>query len=127
MLLTPAQKWLLFFSAILGLLAVAAGAFGSHALKSRLAQDQLVIFEVAARYQMYHALAIGLALFAAAVLSSDLATCAGWIFVVGTLIFSGSLYLLVFTGLKTFGAVTPMGGVLLLIGWFCLAISAFTK
>ncbi len=104
------MKILLSLGALLGFIAVAAGAFGAHALKSRLSQDMLSVFEVGVRYQMYHALAILLA----ALLT---ASTAGWFFLGGTVLFSGSLYLLALTGIKTFGMITPIGGVILLIGW----------
>jgi uncharacterized membrane protein YgdD (TMEM256/DUF423 family) len=125
MLLTLCQKWLLLLSASLGFISVAAGAFGSHALKSHLAPEKLAVFEVAARYQMYHALAMGLALFASTLLPGAFAPLSGWLFFAGTLIFSGSLYLFVFTGMRIFGAITPIGGLLLLLAWLCLALSSF--
>lgn len=109
--------------AIVSGLAVAAGAFGAHALRSRLDQGDLAIFETAVRYQMYH----GLALFAAAWLISHRANQAGlaaWAFLAGVVIFSGSLYLLVLTGNRWLGAITPIGGVAFLIGWVLLAIAA---
>jgi len=95
--------------------AVAAGAFGAHALRSRLEPRDLEIFETAARYQMYH----GLALLAVAwlITQGTGATVAGWAFTIGTALFSGSLYLMVFTGQRWLGAVTPLGGVAFLIGW----------
>jgi uncharacterized membrane protein YgdD (TMEM256/DUF423 family) len=107
--------------ALLGGLAVAAGAFGAHALRGRLSSEMLSAFETGARYQMYHALA----LLAVAVLlerrpAGALRT-AGWCFAGGTLVFSGSLYLLALTGTTWWGAVTPLGGVALLFGWGTLA------
>ncbi|MEK7786359.1 MAG: DUF423 domain-containing protein [Chloroflexota bacterium] len=110
---------------ILGGLAVALGAFGAHGLRARLAADLLATFETGVRYHMYHALA----LFAvAAAISkwpgSNLPVLAGWLFVVGTILFSGSLYLLAVTGLRWLGAITPFGGVAFLAGWTCLVIAA---
>lgn len=105
----------------LAFISVAAGAFGAHALKQKLSPDLLNVFEVGVRYQMYHALA----LFAVSSLQSysyGLMTGAGWVFIAGTAIFSGSLYLLALTGIRSFGAVTPIGGVLLLLGWALFAI-----
>lgn len=101
--------------AIMAGTAVAAGAFGAHALRSRLEPRDLEIFETAARYQMYH----GLALLAVAWLITQVtgASAAGWAFTIGTALFSGSLYLMVFTGQRWLGAVTPLGGVAFLIGW----------
>ncbi len=101
--------------AVLAGTAVAAGAFGAHALRSRLEPRDLEIFETAARYQMYH----GLALLAVAwlITQGTSASAAGWAFTIGTALFSGSLYLMVFTGQRWLGAVTPLGGVAYLIGW----------
>ncbi len=114
-------------AATLAGLAVAAGAFASHALKDRLTERALEIFETAARYQMYHALA----LFLVAVLLSRLESVpptlavAGYAFIAGIALFSGSLYALSFTGINWLGAVTPLGGVAFLVGWGCVAIAAW--
>ena len=105
-------------------ISVAAGAFGAHALRSRLEPRLLEVFETGARYQMYHALAliaVGLLMHRAA---STLATSAGWLFVAGTVLFSGSLYAMAFTGIRALGAITPLGGVCFLAGWACIAIAA---
>lgn len=108
-----------------GALAVALGAFGAHALRSRLSQERLDTFETGVRYQMYHALALLFAAFAAGHWpASGLPIYAGWLFVAGTLLFSGSLYLLVLSGKRWWGAVTPFGGVAFIAGWVCLAITA---
>lgn len=123
--MTSAQKWLLIAGSLLGFLAVAAGAFGGHALKQRLTPDMHAIFEVGARYQMYHALAICLAVWVSTVIPGLFPPLAGWVFVVGTLIFSGSLYTLTLSGVRSWGAITPIGGILLLAGWLCLAIAVF--
>lgn len=104
--------------------SVAAGAFGAHALKSRLAPELLVTFETAARYQMYHALGLILiGLFAASRPTRGL-DIAGWSMVAGTMLFSGSLYALAVTGVRALGAITPFGGVAFLAGWALLAWSA---
>jgi uncharacterized membrane protein YgdD (TMEM256/DUF423 family) len=109
--------------ALSGLLAVACGAFGAHALKERLAPDALQVWETAARYQMYHALAlIGIALLLGRG-GNPWAVRAGWGFVVGTLLFSGSLYALAWTGIRGLGAVTPLGGVAFIAGWLMLALA----
>ncbi len=108
---------------IFGALAVVLGAFGAHALRSRLDPRDMEIFETAVRYQMYHAFA----LFAAAwLLSRNLpsAAFAAWGFIIGVVIFSGSLYLLVATGHRWLGAVTPIGGVAMIAGWCFLAFAA---
>ncbi|HZE76736.1 MAG TPA: DUF423 domain-containing protein [Gemmatimonadales bacterium] len=106
-----------------GLVAVAAGAFGAHGLRSRLSPDLLAVFETAARYQMYHALALIAVAWATTRWPGSLATWAGWLFTAGTLIFSGSLYALALSGLRWLGAITPLGGVCFLAGWLCLALS----
>ena len=103
------------------LIAVAAGAFGAHALRTRLSPDLLAVFETGARYQMYHALALFAAGWVAGRWGSSQATWAGCFFVAGTVIFSGSLYLLSLTGMRWLGAVTPLGGLSFLLGWACLA------
>ena len=107
--------------AVLGVLAVAAGAFGAHALRARLTPGDLAIFETAARYQMYHALALLAAAWAVGRWPGVPAQAAGWLFLGGTLVFSGSLYLLVLTGQRWLGAITPIGGLGLLAGWAALA------
>jgi len=105
--------------AISGGLAVAAGAFGAHSLENTLDPRGMAVFETAARYQMYHALAlIAVGLMASRGRRVDLA---GWAFLVGTLLFSGSLYALALTGERRLGAITPIGGVGFLVGWAALA------
>jgi uncharacterized membrane protein YgdD (TMEM256/DUF423 family) len=106
-----------------GLVAVAAGAFGAHGLRSRLAPDLLAVFETAARYQMYHALALIAVAWATTRWPGSLVSWAGWLFTAGTLIFSGSLYALALSGLRWLGAITPLGGLCFLAGWLCLALS----
>lgn len=107
--------------AILGFLAVGLGAFGAHALEGRLEARELATFETAVRYQMVHALALVLVGWVVGRWPGGGAVVAGWAFVVGVAIFSGSLYLLVLTGARWWGAVTPLGGVALLVGWAALA------
>jgi uncharacterized membrane protein YgdD (TMEM256/DUF423 family) len=112
--------------AVWGFLAVAMGAFGAHGLKDRLtALGQAASFQTAAQYHMYSALsllAVGLLIMVGR--SGTAATVAGWAFLVGSLLFSGSLYLLAVTGLKWLGAITPLGGVAMLVGWAALAVAA---
>jgi uncharacterized membrane protein YgdD (TMEM256/DUF423 family) len=117
----------LFFSmgAVSGFIGVALGAFGAHALKSRLAPDLLATFEVGVRYQMYHALALLAVGWAQTRWPGPVLNAGGWLFVAGTLLFSGSLYVLSLTGEKWLGAVTPVGGLALLGGWLCLAWGAW--
>jgi uncharacterized membrane protein YgdD (TMEM256/DUF423 family) len=115
----------LFFGlgAASGFVAVAAGAFGAHALRARLSAEPLAVFETAARYQMYHALALMAVAWAAARWPGALPQWAGWLFVAGTVLFSGSLYALALSGSRWLGAITPLGGVAFLAGWICLALA----
>ena len=103
--------------------AVGAGAFGAHALRARLAPDMLAVFETAAHYQMYHALALISVAWVAARWPGGIAPWAGWLFVAGTLLFSGSLYLMALTGMRWLGAVTPLGGLAFLAGWLTPALA----
>lgn len=103
-------------------IAVALGAFGAHALKSRLSPDMLAVYETGVRYQMAHALALLAVAWASTRWPGSAAISAsGWLFVAGTLLFSGSLYVLALTGVRGFGAVTPLGGLAWLLGWAALA------
>lgn len=117
----------IFFSlgAFLALLAVVFGAFGAHILKQKISVDLLAIFEVAVRYQMYHAL--GLIALALAYLHFPgyPLIIAGWLFVLGTLFFSGSLYILALSGNTIWGAITPIGGLLWIIGWLFVCYAPF--
>lgn|SRR5690554_4085470 len=110
--------------ALLGALGVAAGAFGSHALSGRLAADRMELYELAARYQMLHALALLGAAWAAQRWPSGWTTAAGWLLVIGVLIFCGTIYALAFGAPRVLGAVTPIGGMSLIVGWLLLAIAA---
>lgn len=112
--------WILGCAAALA--AVAAGAFGAHALRARIPAERLEVWNTAASYQMYHALALLIVGLAAMRWpgSASLPT-AGWMFVGGIVLFSGSLYLLALTGTRWLGAVTPVGGVAFLVGWILLA------
>ena len=115
----------LFFGlgAVSAFLAVAAGAFGAHALRARLTPEMLAVFETGARYQMYHALGLMAVAWAVARWPGAAAVWAGWLFVVGTVLFSGSLYALALSGARWLGAITPLGGVACLAGWVCLAVA----
>ena len=106
--------------ALSGLIAVAAGAFAAHGLRHQLAPEQLGVFETAARYQMYHALALLAVAWAAVRWPGSSAVLAGWCFVAGIVVFSGSLYVLAFTGVRWLGAITPLGGLAFLAGWALL-------
>jgi len=118
------EKTFVVLGALSGFVSVAAGAFGAHALKARLGPDLLAVFETGARYQMYHALALVAAGWAAARFPGSAAHAAGWLFLAGTVLFSGSLYALALTGVRGLGAVTPVGGVAFLGGWLALAWAA---
>ncbi|MCG8421541.1 MAG: DUF423 domain-containing protein [Proteobacteria bacterium] len=110
------MKLFLALAGINGFIAVMAGAFGAHALRDRLSERHLEVFEIGVRYQMYHALAlIGAAWLVS--LQAPMARAAGWSFVAGIAIFSGSLYILALTGHNKLGAITPLGGLALLVGW----------
>jgi uncharacterized membrane protein YgdD (TMEM256/DUF423 family) len=102
---------------------VLCGAFAAHALKARLTPEHLVVFETGARYQLLHALGI-LAAAAAVPYLGDRAAWGGWLLLAGTVLFSGSLYLLALTGLRWLGLVTPLGGVAFVVGWVLLALAA---
>src|SRR3954471_2602469 len=118
----------LLVGSLLGFLGVAAGAFGAHGLRSRLSVDMLAVFETAVRYQMYHVFAILLVAAAIGRLGdARLLALAGWFFVAGIVLFSGSLYALALTGVTTLGAITPIGGLAFLVGWACLAIFAAAR
>lgn len=114
------NRFLASSGAISAFIAVAAGAFGAHALKERLDPSMLQTFETGARYQMYHALALFIAAIAAGHGDSPPALWAGRLFLLGTVLFSGSLYALALTGLRGLGAITPFGGLAFLAGWVCL-------
>ena len=112
---------------LFGALGVALGAFGAHGLEERLSSDALSTYQTAARYQMYHALALLAVTYAATRWpGSWLPKAAGWSFVVGIILFSGSLYLLSLTDVGWLGAIAPLGGAALIIGWLCLALAAWT-
>jgi uncharacterized membrane protein YgdD (TMEM256/DUF423 family) len=115
------QKTFLLLGAFLAFTAVAAGAFGAHALKQKLQPDMLNAFEVGVRYQMYHALALILVAILYSTHPSGLMSASGWTLFAGTFIFSGSLYALAISGIRALGAITPIGGVFLLIGWLLFA------
>ena len=112
----------LLAASLFGLLGVALGAFGAHALRARVTPERLVTFETGVRYMLYHAFAL-FAVVAVRTWGPDSAASAvaGMAFVVGVLLFSGSLFLLVLTDTPRWGAVTPLGGVILLVGWAALA------
>lgn len=122
-------RWFGLIAAVLGCSGVAAGAFGAHALRDRLTAELMAVFETAVRYQMYHALALLAVVLAYGRWNGGPLRWSGWLFVAGTIIFSGSLYLLALTRARWWGAVTPVGGLCLLAGWALLAwgIAAGTR
>src|SRR5437870_7439413 len=110
-------------AALAGLLGVGFGAFGAHWLRSRLSPDMLAVFETGVRYQMYHALALlAVALAVGRLGDALLLKLAGWFFVAGIIVFSGSLYALALSGSVALGAITPIGGLAFLLGWACLIL-----
>jgi uncharacterized membrane protein YgdD (TMEM256/DUF423 family) len=118
------NSWLLV-AAINGALAMAFGAFGAHGLQGRIDAHAIEIFETGARYHMYHALAIGLAALAVRSGAASIpASVAAGFFLAGIILFSGSLYLLALTGVRSLGFVTPFGGLAFLVGWIALAWAA---
>jgi len=120
----PPRRTFLQLGALIGFAGVGLGAFGAHALRDRLSPEMLAVFETAVRYQMYHALAlIGTAALMEHINKRSLVI-AGWSFTAGIVLFSGSLYVLALTGMTAFGAITPLGGVALLLGWAALAVAA---
>lgn len=124
-----AQPTRSFMFATLGALfaatSVAAGAFGAHALKSILEPPMLAVFETAARYQMYHALGLFVVAWLSRETNSPLAVKGGWLFCIGILLFSGSLYVVALAEIKWMGALTPFGGVSFVGGWICVAWTAW--
>ena len=136
------ERTFLILGAVFGLLGVSFGAFGSHALRSKLTPERVVTFETGVRYQMWHALA----LFALVLVGrlevvtftgsfrtayygsmSGVAVAAGWLFVAGIVLFSGSLYVLSLTARRPWGAVTPVGGLCLVLGWAMLLVAIVVK
>ena len=124
-----AEQRFVAFGAGSGFLAVALGAMGAHALKDSLEPHGLELWEIAAKYQMYHALALLAVGWQCSRVSSKCATSAGWLFVAGTVLFSGSLYALALTWPRAqiLGAVTPFGGISFMAGWICLGLAALKK
>ena len=119
------MKSLLIIGSVLAALSVLLGAFGAHGLKNRLSIEDLAIFETAVRYQMYHALGILLMGVSSFYLTGKLVSIPAYFLIGGVIIFSGSLFLLVFTNLRWFGAITPIGGLCLIIGWLLFAYNIY--
>ncbi|ATB41932.1 membrane protein [Cystobacter fuscus] len=120
------RLWLILGAAS-AFLSVAAGAFGAHALRTRLPPDMQTIFETGARYHMYHSLGLIAVGLLAHLRPGPLLNGAGWALVVGIVLFSGSLYALALSGVRVLGAITPLGGVGFLVGWVLFAIAAWRQ
>lgn len=123
------ERLLFTLAGLYGALAVALGAFGAHGLRSKLAPledgaKRLEWWQTAAHYHLVHALAIGLSAWAVTRFAGAAAPVAGFAFAVGILLFSGSLYVMTVTGIRTLGAITPLGGLFLIAGWVALAVAA---
>ncbi|MEO1080768.1 MAG: DUF423 domain-containing protein [Pseudomonadota bacterium] len=117
----------LTLAAVSGFLCVALGAFGAHALRNRFDDYAMGIFETAVQYQFYHSLALlAVGLLMLQVPGSALLRASALLFIAGICVFSGSLYLLSFSGLRWLGAITPLGGLAFIGGWLCLAAAAWT-
>ncbi|MEY4855775.1 MAG: hypothetical protein RL409_268 [Gemmatimonadota bacterium] len=121
------ERLFVIIGALSGAIGVAAGAFGAHALRARLEPRLLEVFETGARYQMYHAIAMLAAAWIVTRFPGSLANASGWLFLAGTVLFSGSLYAMAFTGIRALGAITPLGGVCFIAGWGCLALAAMRR
>ena len=117
------DRFFFLSGAIAAFIAVALGAFGAHSLKTKLSADMLNIFEIGVRYQMYHALGLIAVAWATTRWPEANLNAAGWAFIVGIVVFSGSLYLLSATDIRWFGAITPIGGLAFIIGWAILVWS----
>ncbi|MDR4462713.1 MAG: DUF423 domain-containing protein [Nitrospira sp.] len=114
------SRWLVLIGCVSAGLGVAAGAFGAHMLKDLLEPNMLAVYDTATRYQMYHAFGLVLTGLVVRVGHNRGAANAGWLFLAGTLLFCGSLYGVSLLGIRWLGAVTPVGGVLFIVGWLVL-------
>lgn len=114
------SKVFFVIASVFGFLGIAGGAFGAHELRPSLDPEMLSVFETGIRYQMYHAFALAVAGWATGKYEERHFQMAGWLFVAGVALFSGSLYILAISGIRWWGAVTPVGGVAFLAGWFYL-------
>ena len=118
------DRTFLLLGSVAAFLGVTLGAFGAHGLRGRLSPEMLAVFETGVRYHMYHALGLIVVALAMGRMSGWLIQTAGWCFVVGIVLFSGSLYALALSGVTVLGAITPLGGLAFLAGWACLAFAA---
>lgn len=119
-------KLFITLASLSGMFAVAFGAFGAHALKARLDDYAMGVFQTAVQYHFYHSLALlGVGILALSQPQTVMLKSSGWLFLIGILIFSGSLYILSITGLRWLGAITPLGGLAFIGGWACLAATGW--
>jgi len=119
-------KIFITLASLSGMLAVMFGAFGAHALKGRLDDYALGVFQTAVQYHFYHSIALlAVGILALSQPQTALLKSSGWLFLLGILVFSGSLYLLSITGVRWLGAVTPLGGLAFIAGWACLAATGW--
>jgi len=118
------MKQFLIIGSISGMLAVALGAFGAHALKEIINADMLTVYKTASQYHYYHTFAILVVAILLNFKESKVLNWSGYLFVAGTLLFSGSLYILAITGISKLGIITPFGGVILIAAWVCLLLHA---
>lgn len=121
------DRTFLLIGALAAFLGVALGAFGAHALRARLSPQSLEVFETGVRYQMYHAFALLIVALALVRLDGWIVRTAGWLFTVGIVLFSGSLYVVALSGIRAFGAITPVGGLAFLAGWGLLVWAAVAR
>lgn len=120
-------KLFITLASLSGLFAVGFGAFGAHALRNRLDEYSLGVFQTAVQYHFYHSLALlAVGVIALGQPQAVLLRSSGWLFVIGIIVFSGSLYLLSVSGLRWLGAITPLGGLAFIAGWACLAAASWT-
>ena len=117
-------KLFLAIGAGAGFLGVALGAFGAHVLKDRMTADMMTVYQTGVQYHLVHAVALIVVAVAAVHWPGSTTTVAGWLFLAGIILFSGSLYAMAFTGIRALGAITPVGGLCFLGGWGCLFVSA---
>ncbi|MEM1282554.1 MAG: DUF423 domain-containing protein [Chlamydiota bacterium] len=116
------QKWLLCLGALSACIAVMIGSFGSHYFKEKLDEYALHVFEIGVKYQFYHSLGLLIIAITSIFLTGALVKLSAWLMMIGIIIFSGSLYTLAITGVKSWGAVTPIGGIFFIISWLTFIV-----
>jgi len=121
------ERFFFVAASLFGFLAVVLGAFGAHGLKAYMDANLLVTFETGVRYQMYHTFALLVVALAYAKWPGKGLIASGWLFITGIILFSGSLYVLSLSGMRSLGMITPFGGIAFLAGWLCLAWSVLKK